>query len=249
MGAMMRRYLCGAFLSVTLALAAPAAALAADVNNGSFEDGAFPQGVGFQTLWSGTPGATSITGWTVTAGSVDWINGFWTAQDGTKSVDMNGTPSAEVPLPAGTISQTLATPVNSTWVIQFYLAGNPDCGDGVKTLTVSATGAAPQTYTFANTSDTTHDAMGWTLETYTFVASGPSTDLTFAADPDNTSFCGPVLDNVSATVTIPVELTGADCKNGGWRSMSDDEGNPFRNQGDCVSFYARSGETPIGSGS
>jgi len=246
MGAVMRRYLCGAFLSVILALASPVAALAAGVNNGSFEDGDFPQGVAFQTLWAGTPGAASITGWNVTAGSVDWISGFWTAQDGTKSVDMNGTPSAEVPLATGTISQTLATTVNSTWVIQFYLAGNPDCGDGVKTLTVSATGTALQTYTFANTSSTTHENMGWTLETYTFVAVGPSTDLTFAADPANTSFCGPVLDNVSATVTVPVELTGADCKDGGWRSMSDDAGNAFRNQGDCVSSFAKSGATPIG---
>jgi len=224
---------------VTLALASPVAALAAGVNNGSFEDGDFPQGVAFQTLSAGTPGAGSITGWTVTAGQVDWINGFWTAQDGAKSLDMNG-------FEPGTISQTLATPVNSTWVIQFYLAGNPDCGDGVKSLTVSASGAAAQTYTFTNSSATTHSDMGWTLESYTFVASGPSTDLTFAADPANSSFCGPALDNVSATVTVPVELTGADCKDGGWRSMSDDEGTPFKNQGDCVSSFAESGATPIG---
>ena len=182
-----------------------------------------------------------MTGWEVTAGQVDWINGFWTAQDGTKSLDMNGF----VP---GTIVQTLTTPVNSTWAVQFYMAGNPDCGDGVKTLTVSATGAAPQTYTFTNTSATTHDDMGWTVETYTFVATGPSTELTFAADPLNTTFCGPALDNVSATVTIPVELTGADCKDGGWRTMSDDDGNAFKNQGACVSSFATAGETPIGSG-
>jgi choice-of-anchor C domain-containing protein len=235
----MRRYLSGAFLAVTLAFASPVAALAAGVNNGSFEDGDFPQGVAFQTLSAGTPGAGSITGWTVTAGQVDWINGFWTAQDGAKSLDMNG-------FEPGTISQTLATPVNSTWVIKFYLAGNPDCGDGVKSLTVSASGAAAQTYTFTNSSATTHSDMGWTLESYTFVSSGPSTDLTFAADPANTSFCGPALDNVSATVTVPIELTGADCKDGGWRSMSDDEGAPFKNQGDCVSSFAESGATPIG---
>ena len=239
----MRRYLWAAFLAATLGLISPAAALAADINNGSFEDGDFPTtGQSFQTLFAGTPSATSMTGWEVTAGQVDWITGlFWTAQDGTKSLDMNGF----VP---GTIVQTLTTPVNSTWAVQFYMAGNPDCGDGVKTLTVSATGAAPQTYTFTNTSATTHDDMGWTLETYTFVATGPSTELTFAADPLNTTFCGPALDNVSATVTIPVELTGADCKDGGWRTMSDDDGNAFKNQGACVSSFATAGETPIGSG-
>jgi hypothetical protein len=29
--------------------------------------------------------------------------------------------------------------------------------------------------------------------------------------------------------------------------MVDDLGNPFKNQGDCVSFYATGGATPIGS--
>ena len=42
---------------------------------------------------------------------------------------------------------------------------------------------------------------------------------------------------------------GADCKHDGWQTMSDDLGNPFKNQGDCVSFYATSGATPIGDGS
>jgi hypothetical protein len=28
----------------------------------------------------------------------------------------------------------------------------------------------------------------------------------------------------------------ADCKNGGWRDLANDQGQPFRNQGQCVSF-------------
>ena len=28
----------------------------------------------------------------------------------------------------------------------------------------------------------------------------------------------------------------ADCKHGGWRDLADDQGRPFRNQGQCVSF-------------
>ena len=32
--------------------------------------------------------------------------------------------------------------------------------------------------------------------------------------------------------------TGADCKNSGWKTMNDSVGTSFRNQGDCVSFYA-----------
>jgi choice-of-anchor C domain-containing protein len=241
-----RRFLCGVVVSLTLALGAPLSALASDVVNGSFEDGDFPQGVAFQTLSAGTPGATSITGWTVTSGQVDWINGFWTAQDGTKSLDLNG-------LEPGAVAQTLTTEVNGTYAVQFYLAGNPDCGVGDKALTVSATGAAPQSYTFTNTDATTHDNMGWTVETYTFVASATSTVLSFTADPANPSFCGPALDAVSLAETAPPppppppDLTGADCKDGGWRSMADASGNAFKNQGDCVSSFATNGETPIGS--
>ena len=41
--------------------------------------------------------------------------------------------------------------------------------------------------------------------------------------------------------------TGAGCKDDGWRTMSDASGNPFKNQGACVSFYAKSGATPIGN--
>jgi hypothetical protein len=30
--------------------------------------------------------------------------------------------------------------------------------------------------------------------------------------------------------------TKADCKNGGWRNLANDQGEPFRNQGRCVSY-------------
>jgi hypothetical protein len=35
--------------------------------------------------------------------------------------------------------------------------------------------------------------------------------------------------------TISVPQTKADCKNGGWRNLANDQGQPFRNQGQCVS--------------
>jgi len=35
--------------------------------------------------------------------------------------------------------------------------------------------------------------------------------------------------------------TEADCKNGGWRTRTDQHGRPFRNQGDCVSWVATDG--------
>lgn len=38
--------------------------------------------------------------------------------------------------------------------------------------------------------------------------------------------------------------TTADCKNGGWQSHTDAQGNPFKNQGDCVSYIATKGKNP-----
>lgn len=40
--------------------------------------------------------------------------------------------------------------------------------------------------------------------------------------------------------TNPPQSKG-DCKKGGWQSLTDDEGTPFKNQGDCVSYVATGG--------
>lgn len=79
---------------------------------------------------------------------------------------------------------------------------------------------------------------------YSFVAPSASTTLSFAADPSNTTNCGAALADVTLTETA---ATGAQCKNGRWQTMHEPDGTAFKNQGDCVNFYATSGDTPIGS--
>jgi len=37
----------------------------------------------------------------------------------------------------------------------------------------------------------------------------------------------------------PTPATKADCKNGGWRDFADDQGRPFKNQGECIVFVMR----------
>jgi choice-of-anchor C domain-containing protein len=239
---MLRRPFVGLIGALIAVVALPVTALAGgEVANGSFEEGAFSGG-GFETLAAGTPAAGAMTGWTVTEGSVDWIGSYWNAADGALSLDMNGTPSDGVGM-IGVITQGVATTVNNTYVVQFWMAGNPACGPGTKTLIVSATGAAPASYTFENTGSTTLTDMGWQQMGYSFLATGSSTMLSFAADPTSTSFCGPALDGVTSTETA---MSGAQCKQGGWQTMHDAEGNRFKNQGDCVSSYATRGATPIG---
>jgi hypothetical protein len=50
--------------------------------------------------------------------------------------------------------------------------------------------------------------------------------------------------NVAAVVEVtsnPVPASADQCKNGGWHTLTDSKGRPFRNQGDCVSFFATDG--------
>ena len=141
----------------------------------------------------------------------------------------------------GAISQTIPTTTNVTYFVSFKLAGNPDAGPTVKTLTVAANREHGTSLT-RPTPGSTHAAMGWTDEGYSFVAKGSSTTITFTSTTDGS--WGPVIDKV--VVTEGTAATGANCKDDGWQTMSDASGIAFKNQGACVSFYAKSGATPIG---
>ena len=92
--------------------------------NGSFELGANPGS--FSAL---NGGSTSIDGWTVGGGanSVDYIGSYWSASDGTRSIDLNG-------LVPGSISQTFDVVSGQTYRVSFDLAGNPVGGPQFKTL-------------------------------------------------------------------------------------------------------------------
>ena len=182
-------------------------AQAATVINGSFELGADP---GLYTTLTAVD-TTSITGWTVATGSIDYIGSYWTASDGSRSLDMNG-------LTAGSITQTLTglTPLQQ-YKVSFDLAGNPDAGPTIKTLSVTAS-ADSNSYTFDITG-TSHAAMGWVTEAFFFTATGTSAVLSFAStvfaggtDANPAAF-GPALDNVSVSATplpaaLPLFATG-----------------------------------------
>ncbi len=220
-------------------LGGPASAATTAFQNGSFETGSYTDaGSGFMTLDANTTSATAITGWSVTSGTVDWVGSYWTAENGSYSLDMNGNGP-------GAIAQTFSTVQGRTYSVQFYLAGNFECDPATRILDVSATGGTTRAYRFAEPTDYSLTNMGWTGETYTFVASGTATTLTFAADTNDQSACGPALDNVSVTETL---TSGSQCKDGGWRGITDPvTGTPYRNQGQCVSSFAREGDTPIGA--
>ena len=252
-----------ALATATVALAAAPAMAAGTFTNGNFVDGTFSSSglnsPGYDTLVPG--GTASLTGWTVQSGSVDLIGSYWSpppiiADSGytsTYSLDMNGSP---VSLPGGgtastvgVISQTFATVPNAEYSVQFYLAGNPDGGPSTKALWMSTTGQGgsnAEEFPFTTTGYSNTN-MGWQIEDYNFTATSDTTTLTVYADPTNTSNNGAALGDMYVT-QLSSDL-GAMCKDGGWQSMVDPSNNylPFKNQGDCVSYYAVSGATPIGS--
>lgn len=233
----MRRSLLGtlAALGASFALAGTVLA-AAPFGNGSFETGNYNQYTPAYDFDRVFAPSTDITGWTVTVGSVDWIGTYWQAAQGTKSLDLDGDEGTP-----GAISQSFATSVNSTYVVTFSMSGNPDAGPALKTMTVDIGGATTAfSYDTSFYGNTLTD-MKWVTKTYSFVATSTTTTLTFTST--TTGGYGPALDNVVITETL---ATGALCKNGGWQTMVDKLSNPFKNQGDCVSYYA-TGERNLAS--
>ncbi len=174
------------------------------VSNGSFENASVDPGGSFTTL---PPGSTAITNWTVSAtgNTIDYIGGTWPAADGARSLDLNGTGT----FGGGGIEQVISTVSGTTYLVDFFMAGNPagnPPGDpAIKTLTVSAVGNATQTsptFSFDTTGKTLAD-IGWTPESWTFTADiTGNTILRFLSTTNNTQF-GPALDNVSVNA-VPV---------------------------------------------
>lgn len=144
---------------------------------------------------------TGIAGWTVPSGNIDYIGNLWAAQEGNRSLDLNGSNAL------GTIEQTFDTTAGHQYEVTFYLAGNYILSPAIKTLNVGATGAAVQGYAFDSTGHSA-GAMGWVQETYSFTASSSTTTLSFMStttNPVGQSSFGPALDNVSVKdLGVPV---------------------------------------------
>jgi choice-of-anchor C domain-containing protein len=227
-----RRSVFGTAIAMVAVLAVAGAALAASFGNGGFETGPATT----STLTAGSP---AIDNWTVTGTDIDYVkyDGYiWQAQAGSASIDLNGFAGS------GGLTQTFDTIVDQSYMVEFYMSGNPgtqaefggNASISDKQMIVSATGGASAIYNFDTAAkENTFADMKWELKAYTFKATSPTTTLAFASLIAG-SF-GPAIDSVKITEVIP---TGTECKKDGWRTMRDSAGNAFRNQGDCVSFYA-----------
>jgi len=206
----MKRFMVVAVMAGAMCIAA-AGAQGASFTNGSFEQGAIDPGA-YATLAAGN---TSLTGWSIYSGSIDWIGTYWTAAAGIRSIDLNGT------APGG-MYQGFDTVAGTPYRVTFALAGNPDGFPTVKSLAVWAknesTGDAlgGGGYSF-NSAGTTKTGMGWTEYSFLFTAASnrslleldsTTTFPTFTIPPDvnNTNPFGPALDNMRVDA-VPVTGT------------------------------------------
>jgi len=152
--------------------------------NGSFELGTDPGA--YMTL---NPGATDITGWTIT-GQLDYIGTYWQASDGSRSLDLSG-------LSAGGIQQDIDTIPGYTYIVNFDMAGNPDGPPILKQLILEAVGVDAHAFNFDVTGHTKSN-MGWETMQWSFLANATTTTLKFTSLVGDTGW-GPALDNVTVT--------------------------------------------------
>lgn len=177
------------------------------LTNGGFEDlqGAYNPGAAFVTL---AAPSNAIPGWTVQSGSVDWIESYWQASQGTKSLDLAGYYQHGLIL-----SDPFATQVGKTYRVSFDMAGNPDQPYAKSLVSVATADQALASYIFTfDQSGNTKSNMGWVTKIFDFVAQYDSTQIIFgdftnmATNPNEA--WGAALDNVSVEV-LPEPATFA----------------------------------------
>jgi len=138
-----------------LVVATAASAGAQTIVNGGFE--APDQGGTFGQI---NAPSNAITGWTISSGSVDLINNYWTPYEGEQSLDMSG-------INAGTIYQDFTISQAGSYNLFFAMAGNTDGGNSLKNLNVSfgLDGILTQSQNFSfDATGKSKSNMGWEMK-------------------------------------------------------------------------------------
>jgi hypothetical protein len=184
----------------TLAMAAVLAATASSqasaiVVIGPFSDGFFnePSASGnFQTFTGGTMGPWNVIG------SVDLIGTYWNGPPvGGNSVDLNGDSQ-------GGITQTF-TVAPGSYVLGFYLSGNPDGSPNTKSVDASV-GPSDPIYQFTTALDGNHN-LTYTFETLDFSTTGGPVTLSFLSQ--DAGPYGAVVGGVTISAAVPESSTWA----------------------------------------
>ncbi|UCM89812.1 choice-of-anchor C family protein [Streptomyces marincola] len=155
-----------------------------------FDNGSFEYPVARANSFTTYQAGQFIGPWEVTAGAVDLVDdGLWQPAEGDQSLDLNASD-------AGAVSQTFTTTPGETYTVTYALAGNTAGGPALKTGQVRVDGQNVQDFSF-DTTGRTPTAMGYIKRQVTFVATAPTTTLTFASTVGGAY--GPVVDDVLVT--------------------------------------------------
>jgi hypothetical protein len=186
----MRKIIVGVLTAaIALFIALPASAAPSLVRNGGFER---PDVEGdFETFFAGDT-IEDEDEWVVDFGSVDVVSEpRFDVRVGDQAIDLNGEER-------GSISQTLETVEDEDYLLRFYLAGNPECDDGVKRLRVFWDDRLVAVF-FYDPGTQEADDLDWELRTLELRATGDETELRFASGNDGA--CGPMIDAVRVVDT------------------------------------------------
>lgn len=142
----------------------------------------------YKFVYAGDP---SLTGWTVTSGSVETdlttsTFGTSTASGNPQNLDLDGNS-------AGTIAQSFATTMGQTYSLSFYYSDNPYGSGAAATVSASDSSLTPLSITH---SDAAYGSLNWQYVQVNFIATSTSSTLTFASNDPASSTTGILLDNV-----------------------------------------------------
>lgn len=169
------------------------------VTNGSFESGAFVANLGQGTMIVPGGNSTTITGWTVNALPLAWINSPnpWglAASDGSFFLDLTG---GQTGAPYSGVSQTIATTPGTVYNLSFDL-GSSNLWGRPSAIQVTATGNG-QLHSSVYTSSTTGTDNDWDQVSFQFVADSATTAIAFVGSA-GVNYIG--LDNVAVNA-VPV---------------------------------------------
>jgi hypothetical protein len=202
----MRTSLLNAALAIAFGLAIPTS----QANASYVVDGNFNAPAAGDPFFNNFSSGQQFGPWTVTGSGfgpfgpagVDLIGAYWAPPPpGGGSVDLDG-------LAPGGITQSIPSIAAGSYVLSFYLSGNPDNWPITKTVEVSV-GSVVQTFTYTLTgANSRPDHMNYELETVNFTLSGPGTNLSFQSLDGDGSPWGPVIGGVSISA-VPEPATWA----------------------------------------
>ena len=131
---------------------------------------------------------------------------------------------------------------SGTMHFDFTFAGSTTSGTGVLTRSDGAT------LTGTETSAVTVSSNGFLVEIHFVVTSGTggltgvTGEIVLTGISGGPGVVGDVF-TMTGTLTTPALVPSDEdqCKHGGWQDLSNDRGEPFANQGRCVSYVAARG--------